>query len=146
MSSATPILADTAIQKLFPQKSGCYARSYSAEHLAAHPAQAVTDIIVLAEAEVADPMLGLWVRLNLRGVPGGEFEALAYCETSRTQGLDCGLEGDAGSFSVTPAKNGAILIEVGRYGMSFENDGGYVTLDRNQGDDRSFLLQPAACR
>jgi hypothetical protein len=143
---AGPTLADTALEKMFPGKSGCYARSYSAEHLDTHPAQRVTDISVVPEAEVADPMIGLWVSLTLRGVPGGAFEGLAYCENSRSQALDCGLEGDAGSFSITPAKNGAILIEVGRYGMSFENDTGFATLESRQGDDRSFILRPAPCR
>jgi len=30
--------------------------------------------------------------------------------------------------------------------MSFENERGFETLDRDRGDDRSFLLSPAVCR
>lgn len=30
--------------------------------------------------------------------------------------------------------------------MSFENDAGFATLERKSGGDRSFLLQPVACR
>jgi hypothetical protein len=148
--TGSPLLAETVMERLFPDKSGCYARSYSAEHLAAHPAQRVTRISVIPEAEVASPQLGLWVRLTLRATaePGaaGDFEALAYCSNAGPKSLECGMEGDAGSFLITPARKGAILIKVGKYDMSLENDAGFATLSRKGGDDASFLLPPATCR
>ena len=38
------------------------------------------------------------------------------------------------------------LVTVSRSGMSFENEAGFVTLERQTGDDRSFLLRPSPCR
>jgi hypothetical protein len=150
MLCGSPLLAETVMERLFPDKSGCYARIYSPEHLKAHPAQQVTKISVIPEGEVADPQLGLWVQLSLRAGPDpgaiGDFEALAYCGNAGPKTLDCAMEGDAGSFQITPARNGAILIKVGKYDMSLENDIGFATLSRRRGDDGSFLLRPAACR
>ena len=132
--------------QMFPGTDSCYTRSYSDDHLAKHSAQRVTDISVSPDFTIADPMLGLHVLLHLRGVPGGAFEAYGYCENEGGHTLYCGMEGDAGGFQITPGKNGAILIEVSSLGMTFENDSGFATLERNSGDDRSFLLRPAACR
>lgn len=71
--------------------------------------------------------------------------ATAIARTKAATRSTAGLEGDAGGFQITPAKNGAILIEVSSDGMTFENDSGFATLERDAGDDRSFLLRPAAC-
>ena len=133
------------MQDIFPGKSGCYARSYSADHLAAHPDQLVTEIVLTPEASVADPMIGLWLDLTLRGDIAGTYLGFGYCEASGP-GLDCGMEGDAGSFTIAPDTNGGILVEVGPYGMSFEAETDYITLKSDRGDDRSFLLRPAPCR
>jgi hypothetical protein len=142
---ASTVAAQSPAQAMFPNQSGCYIRQYSPDHLASHPAQRVTTILLVPEASIAAPMLGLWVNVTLRGVPGGEYEALAYCENSGTL-LSCGMEGDAGSFTVRPDKNGSVLVDVGRYGMSFENERGFETLESSRGDDRSFRLNPAVCR
>jgi hypothetical protein len=142
---AAPLAAQSPTDLMFPNKSGCYLRQYSTDHLAGHPAQRVTEISLTAEGSIADPLLGLWVHATLRGVPGGEFEALAYCENEGGQ-MYCGMEGDAGGFSVAPAKNGAVLVSVSSYGMGFENERGFEQLEPDRGDDRSFLLQPVPCR
>lgn len=131
---------------MFPGPDSCYARSYSDDHLAKHPAQRVTRITINPDFTIADPMLGVHLKLRLRGVPGGAFEAYGYCENNGSHTLYCGMEGDAGGFQITPAKKGGILIEVSSLGMSFENDTGFATLEKKSGDDRSFLLQPVACR
>lgn len=142
---ANQALAESPVERLFPDKSGCYVRNYTAKHLASHPKQRVTGIAVIAEASIADPMIGLWTAVDLRGVPGGSYEALAYCEPVSADTLRCGMEGDAGSYTVSPSKDGTILIEVGPYGMSFEGAQGFATLESQSGDDRSFILYPAAC-
>lgn len=139
-------MAESPQQQMFPGRDSCYARTYTKDHLATHPAQRVIEIAVLPDFTIADPMLGLRVLVRLRGVPGGAFEGFAYCESEGASTLYCGMEGDAGGFAITPAKNGAILIHVSSHGMSFENDAGFATLERNQGDDRSFILRPASCR
>lgn len=131
---------------MFPATDSCYARSYSKEHLASHPAQRVTQISISPDFTIADPMLGVHLKLRLRGVPGGNFETFGYCENEGGHTLYCGMEGDAGGFQITPEKAGAILIKVSSYGMTFENETGFATLERNSGDDRSFLLKPVACR
>lgn len=133
------------VDRFFPGKSGCYVRNYTSDHLADHPDQRVMGMALIADATIADPMIGLSVGIDLRSVPGGFFEAFAYCEPVGEDRLSCGLEGDAGSFTIAPAKGGAILVEVGKYGMSLENIQGFATLDSHKGDDRSFILQPANC-
>jgi hypothetical protein len=130
---------------MFPDAASCYERVYVQGHLADHPAQRVTRMALVPEDRHGESVLGLWVSVTLRGVPGGDFDALAYCENNASV-LYCAMEGDAGSFQIQEAKNGAVLVSVSSYGMGFENDQGFVTLARTAGDDRSFLLQPAVCR
>lgn len=142
--SALPAAAENAIRSFFPDEASCYGRSYSPDHLKSHPEQRVTAMAISPDFAIADPMIGLWFATSLRGVPGGNFEGYAYCETGGPGQLLCGMEGDAGSFTLSAAKNGALLLEVGRYGISLEADSGYVTLESHQGDDRSFILQPLA--
>lgn len=131
---------------MFPGPDRCYARVYTDAHLAKHPAQRVTRISIRPDFTIADPMLGVQLKITLRGVPGGAFDAYGYCENEGGHTLYCGMEGDAGGFQITPEKTGAILISVSSLGMGFENDTGFATLERSTGDDRSFLLQPVACR
>ncbi len=145
LAAAMAVNAKSPQEQMFPGTDSCYVRSYSDDHLAKHPAQRVTDILVSPDFTIANPLLGLHVQMHLRGVPGGAFEGYGYCENEGGHTLYCGMEGDAGGFQITPAKNGAILIEVSSDGMTFENDSGFATLERNAGDDRSFLLRPAAC-
>jgi len=106
----------------------------------------VTAITVSPVLDYAEPLLGLYLTLTLRNVPGGGFEAYAGCENEGADTLYCSLEGDAGGFRITPAKEGAILIEVSSLGMTFENDDVFATIEAKAGDDRSFLLTPTACR
>jgi len=141
---ATPTFAQSPQDLMFPSADSCYQRSYSAAHLAKHPAQRVTELRLGPDAGMAATGLALRVEVRLRGTPGGWFEGYGYCESAGGVTLDCLMEGDAGDFAVTPARGG-ILVTVGRSGMSFENDAGFVTLDSKTGDDRSFLLRPSPC-
>lgn len=130
---------------MFPGPDRCYARVYSADHLASHPAQRVTRIAISPDFRIAAPQFAVQLRLTLRGPAGGAVEATGYCENEGGSTIYCGLEGDAGGFQITPAKGGAIIISVSSLGMSFETDTDFVTLERDKGDDRSFLLRPVAC-
>jgi hypothetical protein len=143
--SAAPLAAQSPADRMFPLKSGCYIRQYGPDHLESHPEQRVTTIMLVAEGSIAGPLLGLWVNVALRGGPGGEYQALAYCENIGDT-LYCGMEGDAGAFTVRPDENGSVLVKVGRDGMSFENESGFATLESDRGDDRSFRLDAAICR
>jgi hypothetical protein len=137
--------AESPQDQMFPRADSCYARSYGALHLANHPAQRVTRFALSPDFLSAAPRLALELRLQLRGANGGAFEAYAVCENDGDRALYCGMEGDAGAFQITPAKNRAILITVSRDGMTFENEGGFATLERKAGDDRSFVLRPVDC-
>jgi hypothetical protein len=146
LSSSLVAGAKSPQDQMFPRGDSCYARSYGAVHLARHPAQRVTRFAVSPDFVTDAPRLALELRLQMRGTHGGAFEAHAICENEGSDTLYCGMEGDAGGFQITPAKNGAILITVSSDGMSFENDSGFVTLERARGEDRSFILRPVACR
>lgn len=142
---ADPAFAQSPQDRMFPDASSCYSRTYSADHLAQHPAQRVTEIRLSPDFQIAAPLLGLHVEMRLRGTPGGAFEGYGSCENEGGDTLFCGMEGDAGGFAVTPAKDGAILVTVSRLGLSFENEAGFVTLEKDKGDDRTFLLRPSPC-
>jgi hypothetical protein len=138
--------AKSPMEQMFPGPESCYARNYTGAELAEHPAQLVTDIAIRPDFSTDDPLLTVQLSLTLRKVPGGAFEATAYCENSGEDALSCGIEGDAGGFQINSAKDGAILISVSNQGMTLENDRSFATLERKAGDDRSFLLAPVACR
>lgn len=142
---APPALAQSPQDQMFPDAASCYARSYTPVHLAAHPAQRVTAMSLTPDFQIARPNLALHVRLDLRGQPGGSFEGDGYCENEGGETLYCGMEGDAGGFTVTPAKGGTVLVTVSSAGLSFENETGFITLEKHNGDDRSFLLRPSPC-
>jgi hypothetical protein len=143
--AAGPLSAQSPTDRMFPDPSTCYARTYSADHLAKHPQQRVTEMQLVQDTQAEGPFLSLWLRVSLRGPQGGQAEALASCENTSSV-LYCTMEGDAGGFQAEEAKNGNVLVSVSSLGMGFETDRGFVTLERNAGDDRSFILRPRACR
>jgi len=141
LGPALPLDAQSPRDQLFPTPGSCYSREYSAAHLASHPAQRVTSMALTPDQQAAaGPQLQLWIIATVRTMPG-KLEALAYCENSTTDMLDCAMEGDAGGFTISRAKAGAVLMTVSSEGMSFEGETGFVRLEKTRGDDRSFLLQ-----
>lgn len=133
-------------QTRFPAPDSCFARDYDAAHLASHPAQRVTSLALSPDrTAVGEIYLWLWITGTIRGTDD-QLEAMAACEPVGDI-LDCSMEGDAGEFTIKPAKGGAILLEVGPYGMTFEIGSDVVTLEPDRGDDRTFLLRPTGdCR
>ena len=130
----------------------CYARTYTEEHLALHPAQKVT---------------GIGFRLAyFRHEPDGFFPAGQrnyYFEMSAQtrdhaatlrasgecgpngQGAGCGVECDGGGVSVTRRPGDRILVSLGRDGWIRMTEGcsdedGAVILEAGA-DDREFLLE-----
>jgi hypothetical protein len=118
---------------------GCFVRLYDAEHLADHPDQLVTAIALKPFPEPTDGII-LNLYLQMRG--GVAVMGTAYCNQDG-EGMTCGLEGDAGGFSLGPGKGG-ILLRVDPGGMSFEGARDWVTISGTAGDDRSFLLSHSA--
>lgn len=133
-------------QQMFPNADSCYARTYSKDHLARHPQQRVTQIVVSPDFAAPDPTFAVHLQLTLRGTGGGAAETTGYCKNTGAKTISCGMEGDACGFQITPAKSGGVLITVSSRGMCFETDTDFVVLEPKTGDDRSFLLQPVACR
>jgi hypothetical protein len=135
---ATPALAESPRQALFPSDGSCYLRHYTVDHLASHPDQLVKEITIGPEpGSMEADVLVLRVNVDLRGQPG-LLRAYAYCENHRDW-LICGLEGDAGRFQLQRTAKGAKL-EVFRGGLGFEGADGYVLLGGGRSDDNSFVL------
>ena len=127
------------LQDTYMQKGGCFIRDYSTDHLAKHPDQLVRHIS-LAPVPLANPpgILLLNLTVNLRG-SDYYYSSFAYCHGEGV-GMQCDLEGDAGSFVLEPAKNGALRLTLTRDGVSFEGATAFVELSGTSGDDRQFLL------
>jgi hypothetical protein len=141
---ATPAHAQTMRETLLTDTPFCFARAYDAAHLDAHPDQRVTAISIGQHPEVpqnvADGMV-LELKVSLRGSKE-VFGGAAYCQVGKI--ADCGMEGDAGTMVIEPRGSDSILMTVGPYGITFEGAADFVTLESDRGDDRSFLLYPAA--
>jgi hypothetical protein len=117
---ATPALAESPGKRMFPSDASCYLRQYSKAHLAENPRQFVTQIAIgPVAAQWGDPqLLVLTLVVELRG-SRDRFGGTAYCEAEGAR-LSCGMEGDAGSFHLEPAKNGAVKLTVSRAGVILE--------------------------
>lgn len=138
---ASPALAESPRDALFPGDEGCYRRDYDAAHLAAHPDQLVREIRLSPDKAVLDARyLVLKVQVRLRG-SDDELLANAYCENTGGS-LSCGLEGDAGWLTLEPTAKG-LRASVGRDGIGFETDTGFVTLGGGQSDDAVFAIPRA---
>lgn len=135
---ATPALAESPREALFPSDGACYLRFYDKAHLAQHPDQLVKEIAVGPEpSSMKAGQLVLRVAVSLRGNPE-QFRGYAYCDNTGGT-LSCGLEGDAGWFQMQPTAKGALLM-VGRDGIGFEGDSGFVELGGGRSDDESFAM------
>ena len=143
IASALTKLADALPQAKNPaslSKSGglCYLRRYTADHLLRHPLQRVSAMGLILDPSGDQTMLNLYVKVR----PGQvRAVASAYCDQD-DKGLDCLLEGDAGRFSLTRARDGALRLSVAPRGISFEGARNFITLSGTSGDDRMFLLPP----
>jgi hypothetical protein len=140
-------LIETHFGAAAPHPGGCFVREYAEDHLARHPDQRVT-FITLAPVPLDWPEGGAILNVMVR-LRGGDFASgTAYCEAAG-KGLACGMEGDAGSFTLAGRADGALLLTVGRHGISFETEAAFVTLEAGRGDDREFLIpnvDASACR
>lgn len=139
---ATPALAQSPRAAMFPSDASCYLRHYDKAHLAKHPAQRVREIAIGPmtgnfESDVLILKVMVWIDGH-----DGYYTGVASCENTGGS-LSCQLEGDAGWFTLTPRRQGAILMKLGRDGIGFEGRD-FVTLSGSSGDDREFLLPPVA--
>lgn len=133
---------------MFPGSAVCYERKYGAGHVRLHPEQRVTRIAVYPDPVRNAPRFAVELRLGVRGISAGAtgvaFEVHAVCANDGASTMYCAMEGDAGG--ARSLRNSSTLLTVGNRGISFENEAGFVTLERESGDDRSFILRPISCR
>ena len=142
----TPLWAQSATDQVFAPDPPCFSRSYDAAHLAAHPDQQVTLIVVRADTEdmaldATDDLLVL-VDVLTRDAKSS-YSGIGYCTPDKA-GLTCLMEGDAGGFTLTD-QDGRLRLDVGANGLSFEGTSDFLTLDPNRSDDRTFLLDAGIC-
>jgi len=134
---ALPAGAEPLRARLFPEDAACYMRLYGADHLAGHPQQRVTRLALIGEPGQSDAStLVATLRVDIRG-SAETYVGSAYCQ-GEGDSLSCGMEGDAGHFTLSPARMGVLLRVDGA--ISFEGQGDFLTLSGETGDDRLFLL------
>ena len=137
---ATPALAQSPRDTMFPSDASCYLRHYDRTHLAGHPQQRVRDIAIgPASGSFESDVLRLTVQIMLRDVEQ-IFPGTARCENSGGS-LSCEMDGKAGWFTLTPRPKGAVRLDVGRGGLVLQ-DRGFIYVSGELGDDRQFLLPP----
>lgn len=135
-----PANAESPRATLFPDDLGCYRRDYDAAHLAAHPDQLVKTIRLSPDKPFSDAR---YLLLAIEILPRGGEAVLAhgYCENTGGS-LSCGLEGDAGWLTLEPTAKG-LRAKVGRDGIGFETDTGFITFGGGQSDDAVFAIPRA---
>ncbi len=145
-STLAALLVMVSIQPAFAQAkplsqvfgSACYGRVYDKAHLAKHPRQRVTSILVRDGVVPAGKQPGVVaivdIRLTLRG--GETAEAAGYCKRSGAS-LICGLEGDAGSVTISRRSRDGVMVAVSSR-FDIETQKGFIELAK--GDDQAFQL------
>lgn len=146
-------------------KPFCYAREYDAAHMAKHPKQKVTSLALTYVPEKVsfgepEPQK-LWDQYAdfpaFSGIIAVKFKgddrvALgpAYCKTGSSKMLECGVEGDGGSFNVLLQDDGrAKLVNADSFTVMFPPPPGaeeetefYVQVDPKD-DHAAFVLSEA---
>lgn len=120
--SVSPVLAGPADDALFGKQSGteravaCFVRHYDAAHLASHPAQNVTDMLVLVDRPAAsegDVWYTLSIGVNFRKVKD-QMQVSGGCSAmdDGSKLLGCGVDCDGGQIDVRPRDANSILVDI----------------------------------
>lgn len=159
---AAPVLAQAvppgregalgALLPPIPGRSVCFARRYDAKHLAAHPAQTITAMVLRIRYHRHEPEQALpqgqrsyyfTLALDRRGRKG-RLTTSGECGP-RGDAIVCGVECDGGGFGLKAEAGGTVLVDLTRFGRlrlgrsCDDEEGVEVTPGR---DDRSFRLEP----
>ncbi|MEM7399242.1 MAG: hypothetical protein AAF354_09890 [Pseudomonadota bacterium] len=128
---------------------GCYAREYSASHLAQHPDQTVTSMALGLRAQKDDPKLfdGA-IAVTVRGSDRRRL-TVGICEPTGRNSFDCGIECDGGSFQLRPSsRKGSMRLILQRIyfdgGCGFDAGAGNGYELTAGKDDKLFRLDPSA--
>jgi hypothetical protein len=140
LTAITPASAATLRDMMFPGNASCYLRQYSDAHLAGHPDQLVAQIALgPTPGNTYEPgWIVLTVTVRLRGSQE-TYMGGAICDLAGDR-LDCAMEGDAGAFTLTRAKDGGVMLNVSPRGMAFEGEQDFIEISGTSGDDRAFLM------
>ena len=136
------------VRELLSRPGACFARTYDAAHLRSHPRQTVRFFSIStagAEWRNVETGGGFVADVGVRFVGRRDtYRTAVVCNTS-PRGGHCDVEGDGGSFEVSPSGTG-LRIEVRRIQMEGSRD---FSPDVGDGDNRVIILRPAprsACR
>lgn len=153
LAMTMPVLAEGApslFQSHFARVAGgepCYARTYTPEHLKAHPEQRVTDIeLDMAKTNpdgkpITEESIELGFGLKVKDKEGW-YTNSAICKSDGAR-MQCFLEGDGGSLTLEAAENGGVKVSTGEYGIAIEGAEDFLEIAGNRGDDRVFVLAAA---
>lgn len=125
----------------------CYARTYSPDHLKAHPAQRVTDIeIDMTKLNpdgnpITEQNIELGFGIKVKDRPDW-YTNVALCKSAGAS-IDCFLEGDGGKFVLESANGQNLKLTTGDYGIAIEGAEDFLELSGDKGDDRVFILSTA---
>ncbi|WP_275789978.1 hypothetical protein [Pararhizobium gei] len=133
----------------------CYSRSYTREHLAAHPDQNVRDMTVFVNSYDDQEGLGrqysLTMSVNFRQLKQ-PFNAYGGCRPGEggKQALNCGIDCDGGSIGLRVKDHTSILLDI-PYGARVSDDaaeeeepGDLPKGAKFGADDKLFRLDRAA--
>jgi len=94
--------------------NACFVRHYTKAHLAGHPDQNVTDMLVfVSKPEGTDPYYSLSMQVNFRQL-NKPFQVAGSCGVSSEgkSALGCGIDCDGGHLSVRVKNEQSLLVEI----------------------------------
>lgn len=143
-AATTPGEAQGAFGQLFGGE-GCYARSYDARHLAAHPRQRVTSIVLayrpVTQAKQKGTPERFEVGIGLKVKGDSELYArVGYCR-AKGAGFACSLESDGGQVELA-AEGSALRLTTTRIGI--EGSTRSIEVGGAASDDSTFVMARAA--
>jgi len=143
-ASSAPVSAEApTLFETLTRPSACFARSYDAAHLAAHPHQTVTRFFV---GEAGPDWRATQTPGHFNVAFG--FQIVGHSDTYAGVGIctpngdraACDIEGDGGAFTISRHDDG-LRIDAARIEVEGAND---FSPDLAASDNRVMLLRPAA--
>jgi len=127
----------------------CYARTYDAAHLKAHPRQKTVALEIDMVAANPDDRPNTAERFELgvgfQGRKGADwYTGNAICKTENGR-MSCFLEGDGGDLKLTPLPDGSLKVETSRIAIEGGSDAAeaFFEIEAGKDDDSVFILPRA---
>ncbi|MCF3595783.1 hypothetical protein LZG00_17480 [Rhodobacteraceae bacterium LMO-12] len=152
LSMSNPANAET-LNDMLPQRAGdaaCWQRSYSDAHLAKHPRQKVTAVLlglahyVKEHQEADEKSYSFSIHFTTREREGS---AGGLCSQESPEQVGCGGDCDSGALTIRKSRTeGALLVELVFGGMTLtdcEDETPYYL--SAEPDDKLFQVHPATC-